>query len=91
MDYGARFRTVNRIDIAGPGRAVAHLDCSPVSDALDGYLLHPRCSTVRCKGFSGYWPIIRVEHPTSPFCRGVSGASGSWPRLREFPVAPSCG
>ena len=41
LDYGSRFRTVSRIEVAGPEVAVAHLDPAPLDDALDPYLLHP--------------------------------------------------
>jgi acyl transferase domain-containing protein/NADPH:quinone reductase-like Zn-dependent oxidoreductase/NAD(P)-dependent dehydrogenase (short-subunit alcohol dehydrogenase family)/acyl carrier protein/SAM-dependent methyltransferase len=41
LDYGSRFRTVSRIEIAGSEAAVAHLDAAPLDGDLDPYLLHP--------------------------------------------------
>jgi phthiocerol/phenolphthiocerol synthesis type-I polyketide synthase C len=41
LDYGSRFRTVSRIEVAGAAAAVAHLDVSPLDADLDPYLLHP--------------------------------------------------
>ena len=59
MDYGVHFKTVNRVDIAGPGRAVAHLDCSPVSDALESYLLYPTLLDGALQGLFGLF----ADHP----------------------------
>ena len=41
LDYGARFRTVSRIDLIGKDEAVAQLDPSPLEGDHDTYLLHP--------------------------------------------------
>ena len=59
IDYGACFQTVERIEIGGPGEAVAHLDCSPVSDALESYLLHPALLDGAFQGLFGLF----VDHP----------------------------
>ena len=41
LDYGARFRTVDRIEIDGPNSAVAHLDPAPAAEDNGPYLVHP--------------------------------------------------
>jgi len=41
LDYGSRFRTVSRLEIAGPETAIAHLHSAPLSEPLDPYLIHP--------------------------------------------------
>jgi len=41
LDYGARFRTVSSIEIAGSDTALAHLDPSPIAEDVEPYLIHP--------------------------------------------------
>ncbi|HEY2538163.1 MAG TPA: SDR family NAD(P)-dependent oxidoreductase, partial [Stellaceae bacterium] len=41
LHYGARFRTVERVDVFGPDRAVVHLDPVAIGEPLSEYLLHP--------------------------------------------------
>jgi acyl transferase domain-containing protein/NADPH:quinone reductase-like Zn-dependent oxidoreductase/NAD(P)-dependent dehydrogenase (short-subunit alcohol dehydrogenase family)/acyl carrier protein len=41
LDYGSRFQTVSRIEVASPETAVVYLDASPIREDLDHYLLHP--------------------------------------------------
>jgi acyl transferase domain-containing protein/NADPH:quinone reductase-like Zn-dependent oxidoreductase/acyl carrier protein len=41
LDYGRRFRTVQRVALAGSNYAVVHLDPALVDEPLDPYLLHP--------------------------------------------------
>jgi phthiocerol/phenolphthiocerol synthesis type-I polyketide synthase C len=41
LDYGSRFRTVRRVDVADRDVAVAQLDPSPIGQDVDAYLLHP--------------------------------------------------
>jgi phthiocerol/phenolphthiocerol synthesis type-I polyketide synthase C len=53
LDYGRRFRTVRRIEIAGRDEAVAHLDPSPLDQDLDSYLLHPALLDGALQGLLG--------------------------------------
>jgi len=41
LDYGPRFRTVERIEAYGDNCAVVHLDPSVAAEAGEGYLIHP--------------------------------------------------
>jgi phthiocerol/phenolphthiocerol synthesis type-I polyketide synthase C len=41
LDYGRRFRTVERVEISAADDAVVHLDPTAIDDAADGYLMHP--------------------------------------------------
>jgi acyl transferase domain-containing protein/NADPH:quinone reductase-like Zn-dependent oxidoreductase/acyl carrier protein len=41
LDYGARFRTVLRIELLGSDEALAHLDHSVIDEPLDPYVIHP--------------------------------------------------
>jgi phthiocerol/phenolphthiocerol synthesis type-I polyketide synthase C len=67
IDYGARFKTVNRIEIGGPGEAVAHLDCSPVSDAPESYLLHPALLDGALQGLFGLFADHPRQMPVAAF------------------------
>ena len=53
LDYGARFRTVTHVEIAGPDSAIAYLDPSPVGEDLDSYLLHPALLDGALQGLFG--------------------------------------
>jgi phthiocerol/phenolphthiocerol synthesis type-I polyketide synthase C len=41
LEYGETFRTVDRVDVAAAGTAVAHLDASTPAEDAGGYLMHP--------------------------------------------------
>jgi acyl transferase domain-containing protein/NADPH:quinone reductase-like Zn-dependent oxidoreductase/acyl carrier protein len=41
LDYGSRFRTLERVTIAADGSAVVDLDPSAVDEPIDQYMLHP--------------------------------------------------
>ena len=53
LDYGYRFRTVTRVDVADPHNAIAYLDPSPVSEDLESYLLHPALLDGALQGLFG--------------------------------------
>ena len=41
LEYAGSFRTVDRIEVFGPDRALVHLDAAPIEEPLTPYLLHP--------------------------------------------------
>ena len=41
LDYGAQFRTVQRIELLDRDEALAYLDSSVIAEPLDRYLIHP--------------------------------------------------
>jgi acyl transferase domain-containing protein/NADPH:quinone reductase-like Zn-dependent oxidoreductase/acyl carrier protein len=53
LDYGARFRTVNRVEIADREFAVAYLDTGPLLGELDSYLIHPALLDGALQGLLG--------------------------------------
>jgi phthiocerol/phenolphthiocerol synthesis type-I polyketide synthase C len=53
LDYGSRFQTVSRIELAGQNAAVVHLDPTPVDQDLDRYLLHPALLDGALQGLLG--------------------------------------
>jgi phthiocerol/phenolphthiocerol synthesis type-I polyketide synthase C len=61
MDYGVRFKTVSRVDIAPSGKAVAHLDWS-ASDNFAGYLLYPALLDGALQGLFGLF----ADNPRHP-------------------------
>jgi phthiocerol/phenolphthiocerol synthesis type-I polyketide synthase C len=58
MEYGARFKTVDRVEITDAHEGVAHLDASPIGDAREGYLLHPALLDGALQGLFGLF----VDH-----------------------------
>jgi acyl transferase domain-containing protein/acyl carrier protein len=41
LNYGPRFRTVTKVEIANPREALVHLDATPIGETETGYLIHP--------------------------------------------------
>jgi phthiocerol/phenolphthiocerol synthesis type-I polyketide synthase C len=52
LDYGGRFRTVERV-VAVEDGALVHLDASPIDEALGPYLLHPALLDGALQGLLG--------------------------------------
>ena len=63
LDYGSRFRTVDRIETEGPDSAIAYLDPAPIDEPLDGYLLHPALLDGALQGLLGLLADRRGEMP----------------------------
>ncbi len=63
LDYGARFRIVEHIEVAGPDAAIAHLARTPVGEPLDSYLLHPALLDGALQGLLGLLADRRSEVP----------------------------
>ncbi len=63
LDYGARFQTVERIEITGPDTATAHLRRAPTDEPPDAYLLHPAMLDGALQGLLGLLADHRNEMP----------------------------
>jgi acyl transferase domain-containing protein len=53
LDYGGRFRTVERIEIAGSDAATVHLGAVPIDRTPESYLLHPALLDGALQGLLG--------------------------------------
>ena len=67
FDYGDRFRTVRLIEITGSGRAIAHLDPSPVAEDIDPYLVHPALLDGALQALLGLLADARDQPPGLSF------------------------
>jgi phthiocerol/phenolphthiocerol synthesis type-I polyketide synthase C len=67
LDYGRRFRTVERVRLVGTNCALVHLDPSPVDEPLDPYLLHPALLDGALQGLIGLLAGSRRELPAVAF------------------------
>ncbi|HEX6442119.1 MAG TPA: SDR family NAD(P)-dependent oxidoreductase, partial [Stellaceae bacterium] len=94
LDYGARFRTVERIELVSDREAFAHLDPSAVGEPLESYLIHPALLDGALQGLVALiadhraeldgisflpWRFGRVRM-TAPFGRAPRGA---WVQLKR--------
>jgi phthiocerol/phenolphthiocerol synthesis type-I polyketide synthase C len=53
LDYGNRFRTANRVEIADREFAVVYLDSAPLLEELNSYLVHPALLDGALQGLLG--------------------------------------
>ncbi|HVC52497.1 MAG TPA: SDR family NAD(P)-dependent oxidoreductase [Stellaceae bacterium] len=76
LDYGARFRTVARIDLIAAGEAVVHLDPAPIGEPLELYLVHPALLDGALQG------LLALLADDQPELRGISFLPWRFGRVR---------
>jgi acyl transferase domain-containing protein/acyl carrier protein/SAM-dependent methyltransferase len=63
LDYGGRFRTVDRVEIIDANAAIVHLNSAPIGEPLDAYLLHPALLDGALQGLLGLMGGQHLQMP----------------------------
>ncbi len=66
LHYGARFRTVDRVEVLAVDRAIVYLDPATIDEPLDSYLLHPALLDGALQGMLAL--IVSREQETADTC-----------------------